>query len=152
MSIYIDATFEIKGKLDEFLLRILSPNKSIYILEHPERNTIYNESEAVVHYLKENQVNTIPIIKRYKNENFPDKNGLAETCLIIRRHNDLKCINFMEKWFHEIKHNSHRDQLSFNYIFWKFGNKIVKYIPKNYALPYLLQHEYHLIMHNFTSN
>ena len=151
LSIYIDATFEIKGKLDDFLLRILTPNKSIYILEHPERNTIYNESEAVVQHLKENQSNTMPIIKRYKNENFPDKNGLAETCLIIRKHNDLKCIHFMEKWFQEIKYNSHRDQLSFNYIFWKHGNKIVKYIPKNYALQYLLQYEYHLIIYKFIS-
>ena len=31
LSIYIDSTIEIKGKLDEFLLRILSPNLNIYI-------------------------------------------------------------------------------------------------------------------------
>ena len=32
LSIYIDSTIEIKGQLDEFLLRILTPNLSIYIL------------------------------------------------------------------------------------------------------------------------
>ena len=151
LSIYIDATYEIRGKLDDFLLRILTPNKSIYILEHPERNNIYNESNAIVLLLKDFQKNTIPIIKRYKKEKFPDDNGLAETCLIVRKHKDFKCINFMEKLFQEIKSNSHRDQLSFNYIFWKLGNKIVKYIPKNYALKYFIQHEYHLINYTFQS-
>ena len=152
LSIYIDATYEIRGKLDDFLLRILTPNKSIYILEHPERNNIYNESNAIVLLLKDFQKNTIPIIKRYKKEKFPDDNGLAETCLIVRKHKDFKCIYFMEKWFQEIKNNSHRDQLSFNYIFWKLGNKIVKYIPKNFAFKYLYQHEYHLISYQFISN
>ena len=41
LSIYIDATFKIKGRLDDLLLRILTPNKSIYIPEHPVRNTIF---------------------------------------------------------------------------------------------------------------
>ena len=60
-------------------------------------------------------------------QKFPDNKGLSENSLIIRKHNDMKCINFMEKWFNEIKNNSHRDQLSFGYIFWKTGDKIIKY-------------------------
>ena len=31
LSIYLDSTFEIKGQLDEFLLRILTPKLSIYM-------------------------------------------------------------------------------------------------------------------------
>ena len=58
----------------------------------------------------------------------------------------------MEKWFQEIKYYSHRDQLSFNYILWKFGNKIVKYISKNYALQYMSQNDDHLIKYKFISN
>jgi hypothetical protein len=42
LSIYIDSTFDIKGNLDEFLLRILTKSLSIYILEHPNRNSINN--------------------------------------------------------------------------------------------------------------
>ena len=34
----------------------------------------------------------------------------------------------MNKWYYEIAHYSHRDQLSFGFIFWKSGYKIVKYI------------------------
>ena len=41
LSIYVDSSYEIIGNLEEFLLRILSPNISIYVLEHPERNSIF---------------------------------------------------------------------------------------------------------------
>ena len=144
LSIYVDASYAIKGNLDEFLLRVLSPNKSIYLLEHPCRNTINNEFDAVVK-LKKDKKKMITKIKRlYNKEKFPDNNGLAETCLIIRKHNDFNCINFMEQWFQQIKHNSHRDQLSFNYILWKTKYSIVKYIPKTFTNKYFRQYQKHL--------
>ena len=114
LSLYIDATYEIKGKLDDFLLRILTPNSNIYLLEHPIRNSINNELDVVLKTKRDSARIISPIKKRYKREKFPDNNGLAETCLIVRKHNEYNCKNFMENWFKEIKSNSHRDQL---YIF-----------------------------------
>ena len=58
----------------------------------------------------------------------------------------------MNDWFHEIKLNSHRDQLSFNYILWKTGNKDVKYISKKYIDKYFIQDPYHLINYAFKLN
>ena len=144
LSIYTDATYDVKGNLNEFLLRILSPNKSIYLLEHPVRNSINNEYDAVVKYKKETKKNTNIIKKFYNKEKFPDNNGLAETCLIIRKHNEIKCANFMEEWFHVIKQHSHRDELSFNYIWWKKKYNIVKYISKEFINKYFQQHPKHL--------
>lgn len=149
LSIYFDATYECKGKLDEFLIRILSPSFSIYILEHPSINSINNEFEAVITFKKETMNNIIPIKNRYNKEKFPDNNGHAETCLIIRKHKELNCINLMEDWFFEIQHNSHRDQLSFNYILWKSGYKIVKYIPKKFTELYFKQKLFHLMNEEF---
>ena len=82
--------------------------------------------EAVLFYKKDSNISVTTIKNRYNKLNFPDNSGLSENSLIIRKHNDIKCIIFMEKWFNEIKKYSHRDQLSFNYIFWKTGYKIVK--------------------------
>ena len=132
ISIYIDSTFLIKGNLDEFLLRILTKNLSIYILEHPNRNSINNEFEAVLRVKKDSKENIEFIKKRYNKEEYPDNNGLSENCLIIRKHNDLKCINLMNQWFYEIKHYSYRDQVSLNYIIWKTNNTNVKYQKKCY--------------------
>ena len=136
ISIYMDSTFKIKGNLDEFLLRILTPTHSIYILEHPERSKISSEFK-LVKILKKDTLDNIERVKnRYKQKKFPDKSGLIESCLIVRKHNDKNCINIMEQWFEEIKYYSHRDQLSFNYVLWKSGIKI-KYLSKNFCFRYL---------------
>ena len=143
LSIYIDANFKIIDDLNNFLIRILSPNYNVYTFEHPERNTIYNETFEVVNLEKEKESIANAIRERYKKENFPDKNGLIESCLIIRKHNEKDSIYMMNKWYDEIKNYSHRDQLSFNYILWKTGLKI-KYIVKNFALQYFFQNITHL--------
>ena len=36
----------------------------------------------------------------------------------------------MEAWFDELKNNSHRDQLSFNYVSWKNEDIKITYLPK----------------------
>jgi hypothetical protein len=127
LSIYIDATFSITGDLDEFLLRTLSPKYYIYSFEHPARSNITTETFEIIRTFKEKN-STLKIIReRYIKENFPDNSGLIESCLIIRNHNEKKCINLMNNWFEEVKNFSHRDQLSFNYIIWKKKYRI-KYI------------------------
>ena len=139
LSIYIDSSFQIKGDLNDFLVRILSEKYKIYTFEHPERNKILNETYAVVKYGREKLNMSAFIRERYKKENFPDNNGLIESCLIIRKHNEKEVINQMDKWFGEIEKYSHRDQLSFNYISWKTGVKF-KYISKRFAMNYFNQH------------
>ena len=138
LSIYIDTSFQIKGDLNEFLLRILTPENNIYNLEHPDRNKIFDEIFAVIVARKE-KLSMVKIIwERYIKENFPDNNGLIEGCLMIRKHNEEDCIYLMNKWFEEIEKYSHRDQLSFNYLIWKTGIKI-KYISKRFTLNYFEQ-------------
>ena len=136
LSIYIDATFKIIGDLNSFLIRVLSPKYNIYILEHPERNTIFNETFEVTKLQKEKKSMTNIIKERYKKEKFPDDNGLIESCLMIRKHNENDSIYLMNQWYEEIKNYSHRDQLSFNYVLWKSGTKI-KYISKKFCFKYL---------------
>ena len=142
LSIYMDCSFNIIGNLDEFLLRILTPKHSMYFLEHPKRNKISQEFKRV-EILKKDTINNIERVKeRYKKKNFPDKSGLIYGCLIIRKHNDKNCIDTMEEWFDEIKYYSHRDQLSFNYVLWKFGRKI-KDLSKQFCFQYFKGNNIH---------
>jgi hypothetical protein len=62
-------------------------------------------------------------VKRYEDEGYPRQNGLGTTMVLVRRHNEKDCIKLMENWWTEIKYNSKRDQLSFNYIAWKYKVK-----------------------------
>ena len=63
-------------------------------------------------------------VERYKKEGFPINFGLAETSVVIRKHNDPSCIKLDEDWWLEMKHGSRRDQLSLNYVEWKNNTKI----------------------------
>jgi len=58
-------------------------------------------------------------MNRYLSEGYPKQNGLSTTPIMVRNHMDDNVINHNEDWWSEIKHNSKRDQLSFNYIAWK---------------------------------
>jgi hypothetical protein len=72
-----------------------------------------------------------PQIKKYKSENYPINNGMVQTGIMIRKHNEQRCIEVMELWKDELVKHSHRDQLSFNYALWKTNNnKTFKYLDK----------------------
>ena len=144
LSIYLDATFIIFGNLNEFLFRILSPKFNIYTFEHPKRDCLYDEIVEVIHLQKEKESIGNLLKTRYRKEQFPYKNGLIESSIIVRKHNNKECIYLMNKWTNEVIKYSHRDQLSYNYLIWKTGIK-TKYIPKNLALQYLNQNLYHLV-------
>ena len=58
-------------------------------------------------------------VEKYQSEGYPSNNGLIKGGIILRRHNKKDIINSMEAWWEEVKYNSKRDQLSFNYIAWK---------------------------------
>ena len=82
LSIYIDGSLTILGNLNEFLFRILSPKFSIYSLEHPDRDSLYDEITAVILLQKEKENIGKLLMNRYKYEHFQDNNGLVETCII----------------------------------------------------------------------
>ena len=90
------------------------------------RNCIYKEYNAIIELgkrnggsYKDNPQVMYKQIRRYIEEGYPENNGLSKNGIIFRNHNDSEVIKTMEDWWNEIKYNSRRDQLSFNYIAWK---------------------------------
>ena len=53
ISIYIDASYTIKDDLNKFLLRLLSPKYNLYFIQHPVRNSIFQEISAVIFFKKD---------------------------------------------------------------------------------------------------
>lgn len=99
-----------------------------------KRDCIYDEAQAILNFGKINSEKTperniknwkdnpkliVDQVNRYSLEGYPKQNGLATNPIIIRNHHDFNVIKNMEDWWNEIKYNSKRDQLSFNYIAWK---------------------------------
>jgi len=143
LSIYFDGSLILNGDLNELLLKILNPSFNLYLLQHPERNKVFQELSAVIFYKKDTKEAVDIIEKRYMEINFPDNLGLTENCIIIRRHNKKDIIKLMEVWWNEIKNYSYRDQLSLNYAIWKLNIKIkIYYLSKTFMLDYFTQKDH----------
>ena len=132
LSIWVDGNIVIKNNLDFFLFHYCNDDsKSIFIPRHPIRDCIYVEGITCEKCGKDTAEHINPQMKRYKEEGFPEKYGLVQTNIMIRKHNSPECIKLMEEWWHEIENGSHRDQLSFNYVLWKEHDNGFMYIDKS---------------------
>lgn len=126
ISIWLDGNVE----LLENPLELIDKHNYIYIPQHPKRSCIYDEARECIRVKKDVPENIIPQMERYKQEGYPVKYGLVQSNIIIRKHNNPKCIQLMETWWNELKNNSHRDQLSFNYAAWKNPDVEIKFLDK----------------------
>jgi len=132
-SIWIDGNIKVISDI-----RNLCTNGLYKVYDHMQvfdkRNCIYDEAAAILNFgdinskrtpergiknWKDNPMVITDQINRYKLEGYPSNNGLATNPIIVRNHNSIEVIKNMEDWWNEIKYNSKRDQLSFNYIAWK---------------------------------
>jgi len=147
-SIYIDGSFVIKDDINILINKYLSTADAAFFdhnqqEEYDRRNCIYKEAAAILNFgainmqrkpsrgklnYKDDPDIIQNQIQRYHSEGFPEELGLVIGGIILRNHNSLECIKTMEDWWSEIKYNSKRDQLSFNYIAWKNNFKF-NYIP-----------------------
>lgn len=121
-SIWIDGNVNIIGDTIEFI-KLFNKDEYIFIPTHPIRKCIYDEIKAVEAARYETKENLNIVNKFLLNENYPKDNNLVQSGIILRDHLNKDCMFLMEKWWEMIKNYSKRDQLSFNYIFWKYGGK-----------------------------
>jgi hypothetical protein len=92
-------------------------------MRHPQRDCIYDELKASL--LRE-WVGEVPgdmerQVERYRQEGYPEHNGLVYGGFILRRHNDAEVRAVMEDWWQEICDESSQDQLSFPYVARRHG-------------------------------
>ena len=121
ISLWVDGNIQITGNLIFEFFNNLDDEKIMYVNRHLARDCIYREEVEVIRLKKDKPENTNKQIARYRAEGFPEHFGLAETNIIVRRHNDFRCKKLMFDWAKEIVNGSHRDQLSFDYCRWKNG-------------------------------
>jgi len=128
-SIWVDSNLELlvnPTKLcQEYLVKT-----DIAMFGHPHRKNIYEEAREC---LRPVAIRDKPIIintqvRRYRKEGF-DLDLLMSTGVLLRRHTE-EVKEFNELWWEEVRKGSHRDQLSFPYVVWKTGMKIMR-IPGN---------------------
>ena len=130
ISVWVDGSVDVKGDIKEFLSSIIYTGYSIFIPTHPSRDCIYKECAAVKAIKKDTTDLPDKQMKKYKADGYPEKNGLVQSNIVVRWHNNEDCVEVMEAWAREIREFSHRDQLSFNYALWKTKATCFKAIDK----------------------
>lgn len=110
-SIWMDANVGIRGDIGTFL-DSLGNDASMSAFVHPLRDCIYDEGAECIARRKDDEKVISRHLNRYREKGIPEKVGLWETNVLVRRHNDPACIELMNRWWQEIQIGSRRDQLS----------------------------------------
>lgn len=120
-SIWVDASFDIRGDLREFASQYQNKSNMLFF-PHIERKCIYEEAaECMTRHLDENS-KLLEQINKYMNSGYPINQGLVFCGCIVRNHKKKNVIKLMEDWWKEVQNYSQRDQVSLPYLIWK--NKV----------------------------
>lgn len=133
ISIWVDGNIQIMSDLNDLLAEYDLDSCPFFTRVHPSRNCIYDEAEACLKLKKANFDVVNNQVSRYKAEGYPAHIGMAETCVLLRKHNDRRCVLLDNLWATELLKASHRDQLSFNYACWKL-HFLPGYMTKEYSV------------------
>ncbi len=130
-SIMIGGQIEIKSDLNKFVKENFDLSKDFNLLKHPCRTCIYDEAKLLIKEKIGKEHEITPQLDRYKKEGFPAKFGLSACGIIGRKHNK-NVAKYESMWWDELYGGVCRDQLSFDYIRWKFDKCTHHWFPTLY--------------------
>lgn len=120
-SIWVDANLLIEGDLSPLVKRVREAQEVIGSYLHPHRSNIFEEADEVV---KRGGLDIEGVVRqqvlRYREAGM-FLQGLYETNVLVRLHNDERAIKLMNAWWRELENGSRRDQLSFPVVSYKLG-------------------------------
>lgn len=120
VSLFMDCNILWKKSIWKFMQEY-GTGKKLLTMKHTERDCVYDEIRACRVFGKDFPENLRKHLFYLKEENYPRKNGLVESGVMYRFHQNEQVIKTMEAWWTLLEYASRRDQLSFNYACWKEG-------------------------------
>ncbi|WP_081372014.1 glycosyltransferase domain-containing protein [Selenomonas ruminantium] len=120
-SIYVDGNVTIVTDIMPIILRQHMGNKFLGIHLHYCREKIKSEANALLSCGKVNyksKKKMMEQIESYYKKGYDDSVKLLEATIIVRKHNNERCIKIMEDWWTEFISGIQRDQLSLPYVLW----------------------------------
>ncbi len=132
LSIYVDGNIKlIKNPFDLFLQ--IPENKAVSLYSQPHRNCAFLELDELVRNGVAKGSDVIKIKRSFKALGMPRNNGLFEANIILRRHNDIRCILLMRIWW-KLWENAlvKRDQPYLAFVHFLTNNSIIHCVgPSN---------------------
>ena len=120
LTLYVDGSMQIIGDLNEFCEEV--PNW-FTIHQHPYRDNIFQEAEAVIKLNKMNRGLVMSQMNRYLKHGY-EVNGLAECNIMLRDLSDQRVRDICNDWWEEWLTSCGRDQLSLPYVFWSHNQNM----------------------------
>lgn len=121
-SLYVDSNIAILRNPLELANKYFTKYDMV-LPKHFARDCVYEEAKECVILGKITYEEAKKQIDSYRQEGFPEKFGLGENNILLRRHNEKKIIKLMNDWWSEINSHTKRDQLSLAYVLWKNGER-----------------------------
>lgn len=129
VSIYVDGNVLIKGNVFDLISKYIKGDILLAVPFHNLRNCVYDEIDVCVKQGKVNKYIADQQKLKFISDGFPPNFGLSENNVLIRKHMDPSLVNLSTEWWNHFN-IIQRDQLSLQYLCWKFGIKFV-FIPEN---------------------
>jgi len=128
-SLWINSDFVVLNDVNEIIVNY-SQGGAVLCFNEYTKDCIYDEMLSFISMKKSDSNILIKQIKKYIESGYPRHNGLADTCILYREHNDPRVIQVMEDWWYEyeVQNYSILDKYSFNYACWKNSFKYDTYI------------------------
>lgn len=121
-SIYIDGSIKIISDLTPLIYRVKNLGMAFFC--HPGRKCVFDELKVLSITKKISRCDVKRYIHFFREAHMPRNFGMVECGLIVREHNNIECLNIMEKWWELFCKFKKRDQLILPYILWENGNII----------------------------
>lgn len=131
-SLWLDGNVSVNNKnVFDIIDKFISENSTVAVPLHPVRKCVYQEADTIIN-LHIDYPKTVKSEMRFLHtEKYPNNNGLAETNILLRRHNDIAPA--LDLWWNMVNKYSKRDQLSFDYAMWKNNIKTIPFYDDNGA-------------------
>ena len=119
-SIYFDGNIKLKNK--DILNKVIElPKTRIMTYGKNDFDSVYMEAMRAGEHGRDNKEIIYKQVEKYWFEGMPNDFGSFMCTILIREHNNPRCIKLMNDWWNEIEKYSRKDQISFPYVLWKNG-------------------------------
>lgn len=138
-AIWIDASFELQVLPTVLINDMMTTGCVVAGFRHPDRRRIRDEASVIIENKMARPQDVERQLAAYQSDGFDTEESrqafLTTTGLMVRAHTPL-VREFNERWWHEMKAHTLRDQLSIDYCAWKMGLSIGYLFGHYRANPY----------------
>lgn len=117
-SIWIDSDMVISGDIFRFC-KVYGEGNSFLGFSQSSKDCIYQDMSHTTMQFDDLNITMRKKVLQYQKEGYPEHNGLIDSRVMVRRHDDESLCKVMEEWWKEVGQGVLFEEDVFNYVAWK---------------------------------